>query len=162
MQQKSLRMIGHGAIVLFIGLIAGFGLTIELVGGLEIIPTHIIDMDLPSDSSAWARAHVGGITNALLIFVFAILIHVVKVSERVTNQLFWMLIGTGYANTIFYYGGIFAGAHRAVSLGDNQMGASNIAGIIGFLPAFIFAFVLLVATVILMREAFRLSKESNH
>ena len=61
-----------------------------------------------------------------------------------------------------YYGGIFSGAHRAVSFGDNQMGESNIAGIIGFLPAFIFAFVLMIATVILIKEAFRLAKSSNN
>ena len=40
MDRRQRRMVGHGAIVIFIALVAGFGLATSLVGGLEIFPGH--------------------------------------------------------------------------------------------------------------------------
>jgi hypothetical protein len=159
MNKKQLQLIGHAAIIMLISLLAGFGLVMELIGGFEVFPTHIIPFDLPGDSGAWVRAHSGGLMNALLIFVVAILIHLMKMPTKPAGQLHWMLIGTGYANTIFYWGGLFAGSHRALSFGDNRLGETSIAGIIGILPAFIFAFVMLYASIIIAKEAFRMAKD---
>lgn len=149
------RMIGHGAIVMLFGLLAGFGLLMELIGGFEIVPTVILDFDLPADSAAWARAHAGGLMNGMLVFVGAFVIFALKVSDRVAFHLYWMLVGTGYANTIFYYGGILAAGHRALTFGDNRLGETSMAGVIGLLPAFIFAFVTTIAVIIIAREAFK-------
>ena len=97
--------------------------------------------------------------NALLMYAVAVLIHLMKMGEKPTKQLFWMLIGAGYANTLFYWGGLLAGGHRALTFGDNQLGETSIMGVIGLLPAFVFAFITLIAAYIIAREAFSMAKE---
>ena len=159
MNKKQLQMVGHGSIVMIIALLAGFGLVMDLIGGFEIYPTQILPFDLPGDSAAWARAHAGGIMNALLIYAVAVLIHLMNMGEKPTKQLFWMLIGAGYANTLFYWGGLMAGGHRALTFGDNQLGETSFIGVIGLLPAFVFAFITLIAAYIIAREAFSMAKE---
>jgi hypothetical protein len=64
-----------------------------------------------------------------------------------------MLIGTGWANTVFYYGALFA-PNRAISFADNRWGPSNLASIIGLLPALIFAFVMIYVAIVFARQAF--------
>lgn len=153
MDSRTRRMMGHGAIVMFIGLAAGFGLVMSLIGGFELIPGSIISFDIPGDPRAWARAHMGGIMNGMLVILFALFIHVASLPERQAGRLYWMLVGTGYANTAFYYGGLLSPS-RALTFGDNPVGSSNIFGVIGLLPALIFAVVLMVATVEVARWAF--------
>lgn len=153
MENRTRRMTGHGALIMLIGLVAGFGLIISLIGGFEVFPGTIINFQVPGDTGAWARAHVGGLMNGMLVILFALFIHAADFPQRMTSQLYWMLVGTGYANTLFYWGGLFAPS-RALTLGDNRLGDTNLAGILGFLPALIFAAVLMVAMVLVIRWAF--------
>ncbi len=153
MQQQQRRMIAHGAIVIFIGLACGFGLVMSLIGGFEIVPTVIISFELFGDTSAWARAHVGGILNGLFVISVALLTHAMALPQKVASQLYWMLVGTGYANTAFYWGALFAPS-RALTFGDNRLGETNIAGILGFAPALVFAVVAMIAMVIIARQGF--------
>lgn len=159
MDERTRRMVGHGAIVIFIGLAAGFGLLISLIGGFEVFPGTILDFDIPGDTRAWARTHIGGLMNGMLVIIFALFIHAARLPARQAGQLFWMLVGTGYANTAFYWGGLFSPS-RALTLGDNRLGETSIAGILGFLPALVFAAVLMIAMVIVARWAF--TRESAH
>ena len=152
-------MIGHGAIVALIGLAAGFGLLMSLIGGIELIPGHIIAFDLPGDSRAWARAHAGGLMNGMLVFVGALLIHSMRIAERPAWHLNWMLVGTGYANTIFYWGGLFAPNH-ALTIADNRLGDANWAAIVGLVPAIVFAFVTMLAMLIFAFQAFAPSEQN--
>ena len=153
MNSRARKMVGHGAIVLFIGLAAGFGLVMSLIGGFEVFPGSIVNFDIPGDSRAWARAHLGGITNGMLVILFGLFVHAAQLPARPAGQLYWMLVGTGYANTAFYWGGLLSPS-RALTVGDNRLGESNIFGILGFLPAFVFAVVLMIAMVIVARWAF--------
>ena len=61
--------------------------------------------------------------------------------------------GTAYANTIFYWAGILA-PNRAITAWSNRLGEASLAGIIGFLPAAVFALVLMAAMIIVARAAF--------
>ena len=108
MNRRPQRMVGHGAIVTLIALVAGFGLLIRLVGGFELLPGFILELQIPGDSEAWARTHVGGLLNGLLVFAGALLIHAMHLPERTAFHLSWMFVGTGYGNTVFYWGGLFA------------------------------------------------------
>lgn len=153
MQTQQKRMIGHGAIVIFIGLAAGFGLVMSLIGGFELFPGHILEFEVFGDTRAWARAHAGGIMNGLFVISVALLTHAMSLSSKAATQLYWMLVGTGYANTLFYWGALFAPS-RALTFGDNRLGETNIAGILGFGPALVFAVVAMIAMVIVAREAF--------
>lgn len=156
MDTRQRRMVGHGTVVMFISLVAGFGLTMSLIGGFEIIPGTILEFEVPGDSGAWARAHTGGLMNGMLVFLGALLIYALCLPERPAFHLYWMLVGTGYGNTVFYWGALFA-PNRALTFGDNRFGETNLAALLGFLPAFVFAFVAMAAMVILMVHAFRAS-----
>jgi hypothetical protein len=153
MPQKQKRMVGHGAIIMFIGMLAGFGLLSSLIGGLELIPGSIIEFSIPGDSGSWARAHMGGMFNGVFIMLVALLILAMKIADKPAGQLYWMLIGTGYANTIFYWAALLA-PNRALTFADNVHGESNLWAIVGLLPALVFAIVSLVAVFILIRQAF--------
>lgn len=151
-------MIGHGAVVTLFGLLAGFGLVMSITGGFEVFPGEIVEFDMPSDNEAWARAHAGGLLNGILVIVGALVLTVMGLSEKISRRLFWMLVGTGYANTIFYWGGLWAD-NRAVTFGDNREGETSVVAVLAFLPAFIFAFVTTVAIATIAWQAFRVRPE---
>lgn len=150
-QQK--KMVAHGAVIVLIALASGFGLVMSLIGGFEVFPGTILSFDIPGDPAAWARTHVGGILNGLLVMVGALLIHSMGLPEQMSARLYWMLVGTGYANTVFYWGALFAPS-RALTFGDNRLGETNLAGIIGFAPALVFAIVTMIAMLMLIRHGF--------
>jgi hypothetical protein len=147
------RMVGQGAAVMLVGMSAGIGLLISLLGGVELIPGSIIEFGIPGTADAWVRAHIGGMMNGILIFIVAILIGPLGFAESGARRMFWMLVGTGWANTVFYWAALFA-PNRALSFADNRFGESNLAAIIGLLPALAFAVISLIAIFILMRQAF--------
>jgi hypothetical protein len=153
MNAQQRRMVAHGAIVILIGLAAGFGLVISLIGGFEVFPGTIVQFTFPGDPSAWARTHVGGLLNGILVIAGALVIHAMGLPQKTASRLYWMFVGTGYANTLFYWGALFAPSH-AVTFGDNRLGHTNLAGILGFGPALVFAFITMIAMVTLIRHGF--------
>lgn len=153
MKSQQRRMIAHGAIVILIALASGFGLVMSLIGGFEIFPGIILSFEIPGDARAWARAHAGGILNGLLVMAGAFATHAMALPQATASRLYWMLVGTGYANTVFYWGALFAPS-RALTFGDNRLGETNLAGILGFGPALVFAIVTMIAMVILIRHGF--------
>lgn len=153
MNTQQRRMVAHGAIIILIALASGFGLVMSLIGGFEILPGTILKFTIPGDPGAWARTHAGGILNGLLVIAGALVTHAMALPAQTASRLYWMLVGTGYANTVFYWGALFAPS-RALTFGDNRLGETNLAGIIGFAPALVFAFVTMIAMVILIRHGF--------
>lgn len=160
MKAQQRRMVGHGAVVILIALAAGFGLVISLVGGFEVFPGTIIEFKFPGNPSAWARTHAGGILNGLLVIAGALVIDAMDLPQKTASRLFWMLVGTGYANTIFYWGALFAPNH-AVTFGSNRLGQTNFAAVLGFAPALVFAFITMIAMVILIRHGFSKSESQS-
>lgn len=153
MDAKQKRMIGHGAVVLLIGMLAGIGLLVSLLGGVELIPGHIIQFAIPGDTGAWVRAHVGGMLNGMLIILVALVIPPLGFADKGARNLFWMLVGTGYANTVFYWAAFFA-PNRAISFASNHFGQTNLAAIVGLAPALLFAVISLIAVFMIARQAF--------
>jgi hypothetical protein len=151
------RMVGHGAAVMLIGMSAGIGLLVSLLGGIELIPGSIIELAIPGGAEAWARAHIGGMLNGMLVMLVAVLAGALGLADAVSRRLAWMLIGTGYANTLFYWAALFA-PNRALSVADNKWGESNLASIVGLVPALVFVVIAFIAIFILMRQAFASTK----
>lgn len=147
------NVFGHAALVLLVGLIAGMGLTFSLLGGIELIPGRILPFELPGDNDAWARAHVGGILNAVMMIALGMLLGGLDFPASQARRLAWMLIGTGWANTLFYWMALLA-PNRAISIADNRWGAANWASVIGMVPAFVFAFVMVYVAYCFARQAF--------
>jgi hypothetical protein len=148
------RMVGHGAAVLLVGMLAGTGLLISLLGGLELIPGTITAFTIPGDTSAWVRAHIGGMMNGFLILIVAILVAPLGFADAASKRIAWMIVGTGWANTLFYWAALFA-PNRALSIADNKWGHSNLASIVGLVPALVFVVIAIIAVFTLMRQAFR-------
>lgn len=147
-------MIGHAAIILLIGMLAGVGLLVSLVGGVEVWPGKILALELPGQTAAWVRTHIGGMLNAILIMVAALVLPVLGFDAAGARRIAWMLVGTGWANTVFYWAAILA-ANRALTFGDNRFGPWSIVSLVGLAPALVFVFISIVAVVLLARQAFR-------
>lgn len=66
------RLIGHGAILIFIAGVLGFGFLFFLIGKIELWPIPgSIDYQMPGTYDAWRMAHMEGITNGLLLWLTA-------------------------------------------------------------------------------------------
>ena len=152
------RMIGHGAAVTFIGMLAGLGLLMSLLGGIELIPGTITEFSLPGPTDAWVRAHVGGILNGILTLGAAVVMSGIGVVDAAARKVYWMLVGAAWAFTVFYWAALFA-PNRALSIGDNRWGESNVAAVIGFVPALAFTVFDLIGVYIVMMAAFRSARE---
>lgn len=157
-QDKSLlpaiqkRMIGHGLLILLIGLLAGIGLLISLIGGVEVFPGRLIPLELVGDSDGWVRFHIGQLLNAFLIVLVALILPVLEVSPRRAGRLSGWVIGIGWANTLFYAAALFA-PNRALTFADNPLGAANLASVVGLAPALVFAVVSIVVVGVLAWQA---------
>lgn len=131
MQRLQKLMIGNGLLVIAMSMLAGFMLGFGLIGGLEIYPGKIIEMPYYGTAEGWARAHGGGLTNGLLIIGLALALPLIPLSETMRKVTAYGFIYIGWANTAFYWFGN-AAQSRALSFGDNPLGASNMMGAIGF------------------------------
>ena len=143
MEALQRQMIGHALLVMVFGLLAGFMLGFGLIGGMEFAPGTIISMPYYGSVDGWIRAHVGGLTNGLMVIGIALSLPFIPISLRMQRVTAYGLIFVAWANTIFYWLGNAAG-NRALSLGNNSLGQSDIFGVIGYLPALIAAFVALL------------------
>ena len=74
---KSQRLLlGHGAIVLLAGFAVGFGFVFFLIGEIKLWPfPGSIEYQLPGTYDAWRMAHMEGIINGLLLWIFAAVLH---------------------------------------------------------------------------------------
>ena len=146
------RMIGHAAIILLIGMLAGMGLLVTLLGGVEIWPGSLLPIKLAGLTDAWVRAHLGGMLNAFLIILVALVLPLLGFDTPRAKRLSWMFVGTGWANTLFYWAALFS-SNRALTFGDNRFGATSLWAVLGLAPALVFVIVSVVG--MLARQAWR-------
>ena len=85
--QLQKRMIGQGALIMLIGMSAGIGLLVSLLGGIELIPGTIISFGIPGESDGWVRAHIGGMLNGMLIFIVALMLGGLQFDEAGCRRL---------------------------------------------------------------------------
>ncbi|OXI33570.1 hypothetical protein CFB84_38225 [Burkholderia aenigmatica] len=148
------QMIGHGMLILLIGMLAGIGLLVSLIGGLETWPGRLVSVHLPGSSAAWVRFHIGQLLNAFLIVLVALTLPVLGVEPRLGRRLGWLMVGTGWANTLFYGAALFA-PNRALTFGNNRLGDANLASFIGLVPGLVFAIISIIVVLILVGLSFR-------
>ena len=66
-------MIGHGAIILFLGLVSGYLFAFNLVEEITLWPIPgTLDVRIPGSPERWRAAHSGNIMNALMIIAAAL------------------------------------------------------------------------------------------
>ena len=148
------RLVAHAALILLVAMIAGIGLLMCVLGGLELWPGHIVPVTMPSTPAGWVRTHVGGMLNAILMMVIALLMPGLGFADVQARRIANFLIGTGWANTLFYWAAMWA-PNRALTFGDNRIGPSNALSVIGLAPALLFAIISIVAIAMVARQAWR-------
>ncbi len=145
--------IGHGMVVLFIGLVAGVMLVFSLLDAVELWPLPAWDVTVPGSTRGWQAAHVGGILNGVMIAVLALLMMKLELSGTPALWVGWGLIITGWGNTVFYWAGNFA-ANRGLSVGTTPFGEGDIWGALAFLGGGVAMFFTFALVFILARQAF--------
>ncbi len=66
------RLIGHGALMIFVGGVIGFGFLFFLMGEVSLWPIPgRIDYQMPGTYDAWRMAHMEAIVNGALLWIVA-------------------------------------------------------------------------------------------
>jgi hypothetical protein len=158
-ERFSNRVIGHGMIILLIGLLAGFGLVFSLMEAIAIWPLPAIDVQIPGSSRGWQAAHVGGIMNGIMMAGVALLMSRFELSGKRLAWVGWGMIITGWGNTLFYFAGNFS-QNRGLSVAETPFGPGDIWGTLSFLGGGSAMLFTIVATIILAQVAFERARAS--
>lgn len=126
-------MIANGLLVTLVSMFAGFMLMFKLLGGFEIWPGNILQFSVYGTTEGWVRAHTGGVTNGMLVVLFALALPKLDFSAGMNRFCAWGLIYVAWTFTLFYWVGNAVG-NRALTMGDNPMGEASLLSVIGFLP----------------------------
>jgi len=91
------RMVFHGAVVVLLGMLAGFPYAFVVTG------------DMGGSERAWRMAHLEGVLNGLLLLAVAGVGGRLALSAREGTVLMWALVLTGYGNVVAsIVGAVFA------------------------------------------------------
>jgi len=82
------KLIFHGAIVILLGLLAGFPFAMVLLGSMH------------GEVRAWRMAHLEGVLNGLLVIAVAGIGRRLELDERQQRLLAWSLIVMAYGNVV--------------------------------------------------------------
>ncbi|MFT7141273.1 MAG: hypothetical protein ACJAYE_003702 [Candidatus Azotimanducaceae bacterium] len=131
-ERLSYKVMGHGMLVLLIGLLSGIALIFSLLDAVTLWPLPAWDISIPGSTRGWQAAHVGGILNGVMIAGVALLMTKLSLTGKRALWVGWGMIITGWANTVFYWAGNFS-ANRGLSMTDTPYGAGDIWGALAFL-----------------------------
>jgi hypothetical protein len=129
-------MIGNGLLVILASMLAGFMLMFSLIGGMEVWPGTIIPFEVYGTNDGWVRAHSGGAMNGILVIVVALALPALSLSPLMQRVTAWGFIYIAWSFTFFYWLGNAAG-NRGLTLGDSQLGQTDVISVIAFLPALV-------------------------
>ena len=152
-EQLQHRVIGHGMLVLLVGLVAGVMLTFSLLNAVALWPFPTWEVAIPGSTRGWVSAHVGGILNGVMIAGLALLMTKLKLEGSKAFWVGWGLIIVGWGNTLFYWAANFS-ANRGLSPATSSLGEGGVwaaLAYVGGVVGMVFAFVVVV---ILARAAF--------
>ena len=151
--QNSLQrtVAGHGVLMIFFTLAFGVGLWMNLVGGFEIVPGHILHFQLPGTPEAWARAHSGPALNGVMLIAVAFVLPGLSYSPRTTRLLAWTVVADGWANVGFYFFSIFS-PNRGLSFGPNRFGSGDIFSALALAPAYLFGALAMIALLLIGKD----------
>jgi len=153
------KMAGHGILMIFSTLAFGVGLWMHLVGGFEIVPGYIVHFNVPGTPEGWARAHTGPALNGMMVIAVAFVLPLLKLSEKATNWLGWIIIADGWSNVGFYFFGNFT-PNRGLSFGDNKFGEADLFSTLALGPAYFFGVLAMGALFVIGLKAVK-SKSSD-
>jgi hypothetical protein len=99
---KSQRLlVGHGALVLLVAFVIGFGFLFFLIGEVRLWPIPgVIDYQLPGTYDAWRMAHMEGITNGFGLWLLAAVLPLLNLSARTSRRIAVGMIITAWTIVI--------------------------------------------------------------
>ena len=161
-QRHQSLMIGHGAIVLCIGLLAGFAFAFNLVEKISVWPIPgSLDLQVPGEPERWRAAHTGNIMNGLMIIAAALSLPLLRLSPRAERFVTWGLILTVWGNVGFYFLAAFGASGRGLTMGPNKFGGGDLLSQLNFLVAYPGAFIAPIALALVARGAFAHARDSR-
>lgn len=146
-------VIGHGMVVLLLGLLAGVMLIFSLLDAVTLWPLPAWEVSLPGSTRGWQAAHVGGILNGVMMGTVALIMGRLPLIGRGHQWVGWGMIVMGWGNTVFYWAGNLA-ANRGLSMAATPFGEGDLAGALAFLGGGVAMVVTFAAVIILARGAF--------
>ncbi len=83
-------LVGNGALVLQVGFLLGFGFLFFLIGEIALWPIPgRIDYQMPGTYDAWRMAHMEGVINGLVLWLVALVLPLVPISDVLRGRLTW-------------------------------------------------------------------------
>ena len=150
MERYQKIMVINGLLVLTVAMLSGFMLMFLLIGGLEVWPGRILQIPVYGSEAGWVRAHSGGVTNGLLVLIIGAILPNLKLGSFSKKLVCYGFVYVAWSFTIFYWFGNAAG-NRALTLGDNPLGSTDVFGLIGFIPALPSVFIVIVVLLLCLR-----------
>ena len=100
--RKSQRLlVGHGALVLLVAFVIGFGFLFFLLGEVRLWPIPgVIDYQLPGTYDAWRMAHMEGITNGFGLWLLAAVLPLLNLSAKTSKRIAVGMIITAWTIVI--------------------------------------------------------------
>ncbi len=95
------RLIGNGALLIFLAGVLGFGFLFFLLGEIKLwpIPGHIA-YQMPGSVKAWRMAHLEGVINGLILWISALLMPLLPFTLAALRRMALGLIVVGWTFTI--------------------------------------------------------------
>ena len=94
-------LVGHGALVMLVGFVVGFGFAFFLLGEIRLWPIPgRLAIALPGTYDAWRMAHLEGVLNGFMLWIFALVVPLVPIGVRGAKRLAWAFIITAWGNAI--------------------------------------------------------------
>jgi len=150
MERYQKIMVINGLLVLTVAMLSGFMLMFLLIGGLEVWPGRILQIPVYGSEAGWVRAHSGGVTNGLLVLIIGAILPNLNLGSFSKKLVCYGFVYVAWSFTIFYWFGNAAG-NRALTLGDNPLGSTDVFGLIGFIPALPSVFIVIVVLLLCLR-----------
>jgi hypothetical protein len=90
-------LIGHGALLMFIGGVIGFGFLFHLIGAITLWPfPGTIAFQMPGSYKAWRMSHLEALMNGSIIWLVAALLPHLPFSITGLRRLSYGIIVTGW------------------------------------------------------------------
>jgi len=153
-------MIGHGALVVLMGLIMGFGFIFSLIGEINLwpVPGHW-PFEMPGNERAWRAAHIGNILNGVMAMAGGACLPYARLKEGSEKLVFWSFVIAIWGNFGFYVLSALGATGRGLTFGSNKFGGGDALSILNFLVAYPGAVLLPIAMALIARGAFAAARE---
>lgn len=89
-------LVGSGAVLLLAAGLAGFGFLFFLLGKIDLWPLPIIEYQMPGSVKAWRMTHLEGVINALIQWMFALMLPLLPFTAKTLRKMSFGVISIGW------------------------------------------------------------------